>query len=252
MDFITLFVLSLGAAAGALVQAATGFGFAIVAAPVFLWAMNSHAALQILVIIHLVQTIVMVPQIWRDVSGRLLAPLLAGALIGSPIGLAVFIALDVRSLKLIVGVLILAATALLIARERGALRPRHAQQPDGREGRGGAFVTGGLSGLLTALLVMPGPPLMLYFASRQPRPAEARALAITFFGLCYLTVTLLNVTWAGMRGNVWSLAAALSPAVLLGTLAGMRLARYMTSGFFRVAVLVLLIASGLGAILSAL
>ena len=45
MDISTAVLLLLGAVGGAVVQAATGFGFAIVAAPVFLAAMNSHAVM---------------------------------------------------------------------------------------------------------------------------------------------------------------------------------------------------------------
>ena len=54
MDASALALLALGTLGGAVVQAATGFGFAIIAAPLFLVAMNSHAALQVLVVIHLV------------------------------------------------------------------------------------------------------------------------------------------------------------------------------------------------------
>ena len=50
MDPDTLALLGLGALGGSVVQGATGFGFAIVAAPLFLIAMNSHAALQVLVV----------------------------------------------------------------------------------------------------------------------------------------------------------------------------------------------------------
>lgn len=259
MDVTSIVLLSAGAAAGALVQAATGFGFAIIAAPVFLAVMNSHAALQILVVIHLVQTVIMVPRIWGKVPKTLLSLLVAGALVGSPIGLSVFLALDVQLLKLSVGALILAVTALLIAREISAHR-RRAGQPieivdleDPRvTPRIPAFLTGIGSGALTALLVMPGPPVMLYFAGRQGPPEQTRALAITFFGLCYLTVTILNAVWAGMGPQVWGLAALLGPAVVVGTMAGMRLASRLTHGSFRIAVFVLLVLSGVGAVVSAL
>jgi uncharacterized membrane protein YfcA len=86
MDLSALLLLGLGAFGGAVVQSATGFGFAIVAAPMFLFAMNSHAALQVLVVVHLVQTAMMLRGVWALVSVRLLRTLVAGALIGSPLG----------------------------------------------------------------------------------------------------------------------------------------------------------------------
>ena len=261
MDTTTLALLAFGAVGGAVVQAATGFGFAIVAAPVFLAAMNSHAALQVLVVIHLVQTVMMLPGVWSMVPMRLFKALVVGAAIGSPIGLVAFMSLDVRSLKLTVGVLILLFTALLIAREAGWLaRLMPAGRGDSAAGDDMAsapppplaYVTGAISGAMTSLLVMPGPPLMLYLAGTPLPHLRARALAVTFFGLCYLFVTALNTFWAGMGEGVWWLALGLVPAVYLGTLAGQRIARRVTQGSFRIAVFALLVLSGAGAILSAL
>jgi uncharacterized membrane protein YfcA len=256
MDPGTIAVLCLGALGGAVVQSATGFGFAIVAAPLFLMAMNSRAALQVLVVIHLVQTVMMLRGVWTLVPMRMLKVFVAGALVGSPIGLLVFMHLDVNALKLTVGVLILLFTTLLIAREAGWFARRVSPQGNGGTGVDAtpsplAYLTGAISGAMTALLVMPGPPLMLYL-SHEPLPhANARALAVSFFGLCYLFVTALNTFWAGMGEGVWWLALALAPVVYIGTLVGLRLSRYLTQGAFRAAVLVLLVLSGLGAILSA-
>jgi uncharacterized membrane protein YfcA len=261
VELATVAVLLLGAIGGAIVQAATGFGFAIVAAPVFLAAMNSHAALQVLVVIHLVQTVMLLPSVWTLVPMRLLKALFVGAAIGSPIGLLFFMSLDVRALKLTVGVLILLFTALLIARESGwlaRLMPAGSGDPAADDAISTApppplaYATGAISGAMTSLLVMPGPPLMLYLAGTPLPHAQARALAIAFFGLCYLFVTALNTFWAGMGEGVWWLVLAMVPAVYLGTLAGQRIARHVTQGSYRVAVLALLVLSGAGAIISAL
>ena len=261
MDVTTIVLLLLGSVGGALVQSAIGFGFAIVAAPLFLAAMNSHAALQVLVVIHLVQTVMLLPSVWAMVPTRLLKALVVGAMVGSPIGLLFFMSLDVRALKLTVGILILLFTGLLIAREAGWLaRIVPASRADGGTDDASdapppplpALIAGAISGAMTSLLVMPGPPLMLYLAGAPLPHAQARALAITFFGLCYLVVTALNTFWAGMGDGVWWLALAMAPAVYLGTLAGQRLARHVTQGSFRVAVLALLVLSGIGAVASAI
>ncbi|MGE0699490.1 MAG: hypothetical protein AB7O57_10375, partial [Hyphomicrobiaceae bacterium] len=86
------------AAAG--VQAATGFGFAILAAPVFLAALGSTAAIPILVALHVVQSALVVPKVWRRVPPSLFLSLGAGALIGMPLGLAVFQTIGLRELNL--------------------------------------------------------------------------------------------------------------------------------------------------------
>jgi len=256
MDPGSLALLALGALGGATVQAATGFGFAIVAAPLFLIAMNSHAALQVLVVVHLVQTIMMLGGIWALVPRQMFKFLVAGALVGSPIGLLVFMYLDVNALKLTVGVLILLFTTLLIVREAGWLGRRSTDRTaDGSSAEAApsplACLTGAVSGAMTALLVMPGPPLMLHLSYQPLSHAHARALAVAFFGLCYLFVTALNTFWAGMGEGVWWLSLGLAPVVFIGTRLGLRLSRYLTQGGFRIAVLVLLVLSGLGAVLSA-
>lgn len=256
MDPSTLALLGLGALGGSVVQGATGFGFAIVAAPLFLIAMNSHAALQVLVVVHLVQTVMMLGGIWALVPRQMLKLLVAGALVGSPIGLMIFMHLDVNALKLTVGVLILLFTMLLIAREAGWLGRRSPAWLAGGTSADPApsplaCLTGAVSGAMTALLVMPGPPLMLHLSYRPLSHAHARALAVAFFGLCYLFVTALNTFWAGMGDGVWGLALGLAPVVFIGTRLGIRLSRYLTQGAFRIAVLVLLVLSGLGAVLSA-
>lgn len=260
MDATALALLALGAAGGAVVQAATGFGFAIIAAPVFLAVMNSHAALQVLVVIHLVQTAMMLRGVWPLVPVGLMRALIIGAAIGSPIGLVAFVSLDVRALKLAVGILILLFTGLLIAREVGWLA--RAAPAGGRDpGTASditttpppaAYVTGAISGAMTSLLVMPGPPLMLYLAGAPLPHARARALAVSFFGLCYLLVTALNTFVAGMGEGVWWIALGLVLPVYLGTLAGQQIAGRVTQGVFRAAVLCLLVLSGVGAIFSAL
>src|SRR5690606_4809163 len=157
---------------------------------------------------------------------------------------------------LTVGVLILLFTTLLIAREAGWIGRRSPQwSADGTSADPApsplACLTGAISGAMTALLVMPGPPLMLHLSYRPLSHAQARALAVAFFGLCYLFVTALNTFWAGVGEDVWWLALGLAPVVFIGTRLGLRLSRYLTQGAFRVAVLVLLVLSGLGAVLSA-
>ncbi len=251
-DPAALLVLFLAGFAGATIQAATGFGFAIVAAPFFLAVLNSASAITVRVLVHLVQTAIMVPTLWRDAPPRLLRLLVIGGLVGCPLGLAVFHLLDVRALKLAVGAAILVAASLLVAREKGLLsRIVHAPR-DGAPHAWPGLTTGAASGFLTSILVMPGPPLMLLMAAEQLPKAPTRALSLTFFGICYLFVAALHVATGATDRSVLVLAVMLAPGAWLGTLAGERLAVRFTEARFRVAVLALLALSGVGALASAL
>ena len=252
MDWSTLAVLAAATFAGALVQAASGFGFAIVAAPVFLAATGATWSISLLVALHVVQSAMLAPAVWREAPPVALRRLLAGAVLGCPVGLALFLWADVRTLKIAVGVLILAVTALILARERGlAGAPARGSGATERDG-GAAVVTGAFSGAMTSLLVMPGPPLMVWLMGTSLGKAPSRALSLTFFAVCYVAVTLLNAAAGQLPPRVWGMVALLAPAVVVGTLAGSRIVRHISETAFRRVVLTLLVLSGLGAIWSAL
>ena len=251
MPEATVLAILMGAAfAGAFVQSAVGFGFALIAAPIFLAAMQSGAAMQVLVAIHVVQSAILVPGLWRKAPKELLNPMLAGSLAGFPFGLAVFLAFDLETLKLAVGVVMLAFTALLVARDKSWLSRLLASS--GSPHPAAAASVGASAGALTSVLVMPGPPLILYIAARRLGKVESRALSLTFFAFCYVAVTLLHAVWTGMTAQTWAIAGALSPAVLVATLLGNRLARWLSEVWFRAAVLAISFLSGAWAVWSSL
>ena len=251
MDWTVLAVMAAATFVGALVQAATGFGFAILAAPVFLVAMNSPGAIPILVALHVPQSLLLVPGIWHRASRWHLKRLVLGAVVGCPVGLWLFAGADVRALTLTVGCLILAVIGLLLVREALARRRRHVITAAGH-GTAATLATGAISGVMTALLVMPGPPLMVYFMGARQAADALRALSLSFFALCYIAVTAANIVTGQMPRASWTAVGLLMPAVIAGTLAGTTLGGRFSEAGMRVAILVLLFLSGAGAILSAL
>lgn len=249
MDPSPLALLALAAAtlAGAAVQAATGFGFAILAAPVYLAVLESTEAVPLLAALHVVQSAMLVPALWSRVPRHQFGRLMLGAAIGCPLGLLLYHSLDVRGLKLVAGVVILLATALMYIRSRGRLVPaEHAA------GGAAQLATGAVSGALTALLVMPGPPLMVMLMRRPLPPEAARALSLTFFAACYVAVTLMNVATGSLTNASWGAAALLVGPVVVGTIAGLRLFRYLPARHFMAVLYVLLVLAGFGAIASAI
>jgi uncharacterized membrane protein YfcA len=237
-----LAALMAAAFAGAFVQAAFGFGFALLAAPLFLIVMQSGAAMQVLVALHVVQSALLVPGLWRKAPREMLMPLLAGSLAGFPLGLALFLALDLGTLKLTVGLVMLAFTALLVARDLGWLSRRRV--PAAPPSRLAAAGVGVAAGSLTPIMVLPGPPLILYVAARRLDKADSRALSLTFFAFCYVVVTLLHVLWSGMSAGTWAIVGWLSPAVIAATLLGALLARSLSEARFRAGIIAVSLLSG--------
>ncbi|MGD9804740.1 MAG: sulfite exporter TauE/SafE family protein [Hyphomicrobiaceae bacterium] len=254
LSFAALSTLALAVTIGSAVQAATGFGFAILAAPVFLAVLQSTATVPILVALHVVQCLILVPKIWSGIPWPEFNRLAIGALFGCPAGLLLFRMLDVRQLKLGVGLVILLVTALLAWRQFRSSRVT-ASLIKAEPRRGTAItrvVTGGFSGVLTAVLVMPGPPLMVNLL-RDPLPAaSARALSIGFFAACYVAVLAVHLASGELDAAAGSIVGWLALPVLLGTVGGLLGSRWLQDRHYAPIMTALLLAAGLGAILSAL
>lgn len=243
---------------GASVQAATGFGFAILTVPFFLLIMGSTAAIQVAAVTNLAISVMLAPRLFRDAPRPLMLALIAGSIAGFPAGLALFRAADLATMKLLVGGVITAFALLLAWRELRAGAAGDGGE-EGRENpRGFAsmpaleFGAGAASGMMAAALAMPGPAVMLYLAARRPGKRISRAATLTLFGFSYAAVSILHTLWGGMGAGTWLLALGLVPFVLAGAFAGNRAALYLSEGRFRAAVLIILLASGLYAVWNAL
>jgi uncharacterized membrane protein YfcA len=252
LDTTAFVILATASFVGAVLQAAFGFGYAILAAPIFLSVMNSHAAIQVLVVLHVVLSAIVVPGIWPDAPRRLTALLMAGSLAGFPIGMAIFLSLDIKTLRLAVGIVTILFTLVLLKRTLGPanVSPPREAEIDFRPAS--ALSIGFLSGLLTAVLVMPGPTAMLYLRALGFTKDQSRAAALTFFAFCYVMVTLMSAFWGSVSRESWVLAATLLPAVIVGAIAGNLVAGRLSETRYRNAVLTLLLLSGAYAVWSAL
>jgi len=248
MDVVSLAGLAAVAFFAATVQAATGFGFAIIAVPFFLLIMGSLSAIQVTAVISFVISLVLIPRLLKDAPGRLLLHMVIGSTIGFPIGLAAFKAADLTSVKIVVGVLITAFALVLLARE---LRIRSSDSRFPSAGGPGyvarpftEIAIGIVSGTMGMALAMPGPVVVLYLLARHAGKQISRAATLLLFGFSYGAISLVHTLWGGMTGGSWLLAAELTPFVAAGAVLGHYATRYLSEHHFRTAVLAILIASG--------
>jgi uncharacterized membrane protein YfcA len=253
MDLGTLLPLVIATLLGAFAQSVTGFGFALVAAPTFLAAIGSADAIAVLGGVQLTHSMLVVPSVWRSAPRSLLLRLMAGGIIGVPIGLVVLSRLDLPTLQLLVGLSMMAFVVLLVVQEAGGPT----------SGSLGGFadvasrpsvvgVAGFASGLMTAVLVMPGPPVLLLVATLALAKRESRALALTFFGFCFAAGLLLQAATGRMTAQTWWWIGLLVPAVALGAYLGNRAAHQLSERWFRICVLAVAAASGFYAVASTL
>jgi uncharacterized protein len=221
--------------AGAALQSATGFGFSLIAAPLAFAVLEPAEAVGLLTLLGSeVNLLTLVgegrrPQpVWRE---ALL--IVAGAVPGAVVGVAVLRALDPVSLQIAVSV---GVVGTLVARRLAA----------GRTTPGWAApIAGFTAGGLTTSTTTSGPPMLVYLLGRDITPAQLRdTMPTCFLGLSLVGALALLAT--GTHGAVpdATLVAILVPVVAVSHVAGRPLFRTLErTGNYEGVVTVLLIVS---------
>lgn len=177
----------------------------------------------------------------RDADLRSIGLLLPFALVGLLLGVEVLRVADPEYIRLAVGVVV-AVSALLLF--RGARLP-------GSDSRWSDGIAGGSSGLLATTVGISGPPVILLLASRGLAKRAFRANIALYF--VFTSVASLAALY--LRGLVEPshllLAAALVPAAFAGKVAGTALLDRFSEKAFRSLTLGLILATGIGATISA-
>ena len=97
----------------ALVQTATGFGFGLIAVSVLLIALNSSSAIQVAIMLSLLIALILVPSLRSFVDRRLLRLFVIGASVGMPLGVVIFLVIDLIVLKVLTGLVVMISVLFL-------------------------------------------------------------------------------------------------------------------------------------------
>jgi uncharacterized protein len=225
----------------ALLYAISGFGFAVLAAPLFLLLVDPAQAIQLVIILSTGLSLTVVPGLWRAVSPRLLLRLTLGCLVGLPPGLIAFRHADPVLVRGTVGITIL-VFALLIAlsRRRRGLYWAQLATSSIRD-----LVAGAISGVATALVGMSGPPVLIYLLLTGAAPRTVRATLLSFFSLSYGATLAAHAATIGIPGTTWLTAGILIPFAFLGGFAGRPLGDRLGAEAFAALAIALLAVAGL-------
>ena len=231
-------VAVLAGAVGGLLRGFAGFGFGLAAVPILIVTMPPVDAIPAVLIHEVMFGVLAVPEVRHAVAWDRLATLVGGSLLGTPVGLAMLNLVPADTMRLVVGLIILASVILLwwMPRPVGALTTVN------------LGVAGLLSGILNGSTAASGPPpIVLLFASDLP-PRQVRGLLMVFI----LASALIAVALAALTGlvtpRVVAIAAVMMPGVLVGSWAGRRLFERLGAGHYRRISLVLLSAVSVAAL----
>jgi uncharacterized membrane protein YfcA len=244
MTAITFALLLFGALAGGFVSGLAGFGTALVALGIWLYALPPSVAVPLVLISSIVAQTSALVSVWRSIDFRLVWPFLVGGLAGVPLGTLMIADADPRVFKLSIGVLLLVFPAALYF-NRTPIIPRFGgRMADGLIGFAGGIL-GGLAGL--------SGPLPTLWANLRGWGKDERRGVFQIFNWTMVTASLCLQAGAGFVGvEVLKLAALAFPATLLGAWIGARAYHALSDRNFRDVVLGLLFLSGAGLVWSSI
>jgi uncharacterized membrane protein YfcA len=241
----TLLGLQVAVLLAALLQAATGIGFGVIAGPIILMAMNSGSAIQVSILLSFLIAAVLAPMLFRKVDRVLLVRFLLGTLLGLPVGIYVFLQVSVEVLKLLAGL-----SVLFMAVSASGLLAGPEGRGDRRRGRLLDYGVGLLSGAMCTSLAMPGPVAAARLSALARAKDTVRATVLVMFVFSYIAALAVQVGFAGVARETWVFAATLAPATLIGVFVGRLLATRISERVFRRLIVTVLAATSAGLLIT--
>ena len=236
---VAAIVITCGAA---LCQSLTGFGFALVMVPLLSLAWDVKVGGGHQYGPGHLRPVATPLEARRHVRLTTVAALVTGSLAGVPAGILLLDWIDPEALKILVGVTVIAAS-VLVYRVREVRATRAGVMP--------AVAAGAVSGVLRASTSMGGPPAVLYLLGAEGDVEAFRGTILAFF-LPTSLVTIAGLAVVGrVTPDVVRTSAIALPALVIGLVAGAWLRSRVHEELFRLVVLLFLILTSIGVIISA-
>ncbi len=242
VEFGALIPATLIVLLASLVKSTTGFGFAMVSAPLLMLMWDPVLVVPIILPLTFTVDALIVARSWRVVEPGRVVPLLVAAVVGIPLGTYALLLVPTQALKLgMAGSILIAAGMLFFG----------VTMTIGRERVVGALA-GFLSGFLVTSTALSGPPVTLFMLNqRWAKDTFRNSLGLYFLVLD--TFAIISLAFAGaLYAETVAVSAVLWPPVLVGYLAAIRILPHINQpAFLRIATITVMVAALL-AILNAL
>lgn len=230
-ELFTLTIIWIAVFIAGIIRGYSGFGFAMVAVTSMSLVLAPAQAVPVVLILEVLASIRLIPQVWRKIDWYSLRWLLIGSFFAIPVGVYFLATIPAEPMRLFISALVLIAAILLLSGWAWRRMP----------GRPLILTTGVTCGLLNGAAAIGGPPVILFYLSSPAGVAVSRASIIAYFlGIDVISLVMTTIQGLVTMETLRLTAMALLP-LLLGINLGSRMFKNVNEKAFRKHVLVLLI-----------
>ena len=239
MDVATLPLIAL---LGTMIQSGLGFGFGLFFVPVAALFVAPREAVAVSLLLATVVSAGMYAEARPRTGLRAIWPLVAGAIIGSPLGLLVLLRADESVLRLLVAAAVLVSAIANLTAGRGHT---HHARPDPLLRQG---LVGVVGGVIRGATSMGGPPIVLYQHWIGGGAERIRGRLFAYFFWVGVPATLIIVPSGLFTRDVLRDTVLALPALVVGLVGGRLLRPHIAEHWFgRLSMLLLAGTSALAA-----
>ena len=209
---------------GASVQGTIGFGFGMICMATLPFFMDFKFAVPLVSVFSLLAHLVMVHGLRKSVIPARFLPMVAGGVVGIPLGVNFLRHADLNVLKLTLGLVIVGYVIW-------SFWPKNTKIRD--PGRGWAVLAGLVGGALGGAMNSSGPPVVIYLTQKPWDKDSVKATLQVFFILMSITQLSLFAMVDILTLEVLQTNLLISPAILLGVWSGIWVSKRVDHQLFR-------------------
>ena len=224
----------LATAVAGLMRGYSGFGTAVILAPVYSLLWGPRAGVPVMLLMELLVSLQLLPGAIRDAEKRVVLPLGGAAAVATPFGAWILLTADGEALRRFIGGFVLVFGLLLMSGWR-----YHGSRPLPLN-----IAVGTMAGLLKGSTGMSGPPVILYLLAGLEEAKRHRANLILFFATIAVVSVIPPVLGGLVDLPVWVRLAVLLPVMAISVPIGARLFRVVPDRLYRPFAMGVLLAAG--------
>ena len=218
-----LAVLCAAVFVAAVLRGLTGFGFALAAVPLMSLVVEPARAVVMAIVLQLLVGVRDLITLHGMLDRPSLVRMSAGAVLGTPAGVALLLVLDPAVMRLAIALVVFAGLAFLLK----------APQKPAADRLTLALPMGIVAGAFAGLAAMPGPPAVAYFLGvDRPAAVKRASLMIFFFATSVIAIPLL-LAGGEVDGGITLASLVALPVLVAGTAVGTWLFRRTSEAGYR-------------------